>query len=632
MKNQLKKHVTFFVLLLTLILCSCEKDLYEVPIQQQNKKVNYVTIQDVPFLIPTIKNFNKDYDFLSISYYRLTGKDSLNLNLDLEHILEYVYANGLKTYSINIKNEFNSNDDVYYENLNIYKIDDVYKSFILKYNPDDDLKEFNITDFTGTIKLLDLNYNEIIYLNYLDGNKVQYKYFSFGCIEIAFNCDTGATSWWDGCGGGGGGLGGSSSGSGGIGGGNSGTGSGSFGGSDGGGSTGTSVTSNTSNTTTTPILIVPNVPTIPEQFIINLNDDIEIEFDKLALDTKNLIYNYISQNLTNPEELGDVQIALTNISLSWLSSNKAEVQISIVNYLIENLFSPESIRVVKNWILLQKQIQSDKTILLDIPCAEIGKWQSLTQFIPPLSVRSKIQVLDNQNIFTDYHIQYLSHASGGVINLDYFPVTISTLPNNPNTGQQFTPEQFLNYIRLNINSFVNTSLCSFSPTSLNTGYNETQIWNSSNPINAIIHLDIPFPAGDGSVICSETNSNHWIFTTIEVPYGPIQGQDGVHPVSGNREFGLIQNLNGTFTFYTRGVDRMTDIFDQTMVNGLNISPFVNPDLLWNSLKTNIHTFVQNNNGNAQPLTNSPNVIYRPDWVKVKDVLKGLRPISDLGCN
>ena len=121
---------------------------------------------------------------------------------------------------------------------------------------------------------------------------------------------------------------------------------------------------------------------------------------------------------------------------------------------------------------------------------------------------------------------------------------------------------------------------------------------------------------------------------MEVPYGFDQGKDGIHPVSGNREFGLIQNSNGTYTFYTRGVDRMTDGFDSTMGENLNIilgDPFAKPDKLWNSLKTKVATFVQNNGGNSVAPTISQNVIWRPDWTKVRQVLRGEISISELGC-
>jgi hypothetical protein len=340
----------------------------------------------------------------------------------------------------------------------------------------------------------------------------------------------------------------------------------------------------------------------------------------------------------NMARLLRIELYLTVEEQLWLRDNP-QITHDIYSYLWDAFHddSPEndvvSKNIAKNSIAIKRELKTNPNFLLQIPCAEIPKWQSLVQFHPPQSVKDKIQTLDSQSMFTDYNIQTLDHASGAAINLDYFPVTINTLPINPNTGQQFSPTQFLNYVRLNMNSFVDTSFCSFNPTTLSTGYNESQIWDSSNPLGAIIHLDIPLPAGDGSVICSETNSDHWIFTTIEVPWLPsVQNYDGQHPVSGNREFGLIHNANGTYTFYTRGVDRVTDSFESTWAENITINYFENPDSLWNSLKTKVFNFVQNNSGSAVPPTSSQNAIWRPDWVKVRQVLRGEVSISDLGCN
>ena len=46
-------------------------------------------------------------------------------------------------------------------------------------------------------------------------------------------------------------------------------------------------------------------------------------------------------------------------------------------------------------------------------------------------------------------------------------------------------------------------------------------------------------------------------------------------------------------------------------------------------ETKVFNFVHNNVGGT---INNVNEIYRPDWNKVKEVLRGNRPISDLGCN
>ena len=97
---------------------------------------------------------------------------------------------------------------------------------------------------------------------------------------------------------------------------------------------------------------------------------------------------------------------------------------------------------------------------------------------------------NHEALLGDWNIQYLESAGGTIVNMDYFAVNITTLPNNPSTGQQFTSQQFLDYFRRNINNFVTGT--NFSPYCEISAIcqQETNLWNSSNPLGAIIKLDI----------------------------------------------------------------------------------------------------------------------------------------------
>jgi len=59
----------------------------------------------------------------------------------------------------------------------------------------------------------------------------------------------------------------------------------------------------------------------------------------------------------------------------------------------------------------------------------------------------------------------IQDAKGTVVNMDYFPVTISRLPNNAKTNQPFTADELLKHIRTNINDFVDTEYSKFDPLS-----------------------------------------------------------------------------------------------------------------------------------------------------------------------
>lgn len=220
-------------------------------------------------------------------------------------------------------------------------------------------------------------------------------------------------------------------------------------------------------------------------------------------------------------------------------------------------------------------------------------------------------------------VQDINDAYSTVVNMDYFPVTINQLPIV--NGQRLTAPQFLEYIRKNMNSFVDTDLSEFIPYNA-FGVNDFNLWNSNNPLNSVIGIEIASYMGfydNGSVIVSKHSSTGWTFTTIHDP------KYGDHPVSGNRDFGYVQNTDGSYTFYTRGVDRLTN-FAGAALQSLKDVPFSNADQLWRSFQVGIVSYVRQNGGTALwetlPTTEE---IRRPDWQQIKDVIDGKKPLSTL---
>jgi len=174
MKNIFKNTLKLMLICFLFALSSCEKDIYENSIQNTSKhKMRRVTIDDVPFLKPTLEKYNPNYRYLSNSNAVVSNKDASDLNLELDHIIEYITANGLKSYSIPIKNEFGSDkEDYYFENLHVLQIDGDYKAFIAKYNQTDDSKKFETPTFTGKIELLDIDQTPIDSVAFFNGQKM----------------------------------------------------------------------------------------------------------------------------------------------------------------------------------------------------------------------------------------------------------------------------------------------------------------------------------------------------------------------------------------------------------------------------------------------------------------------------
>lgn len=210
------------------------------------------------------------------------------------------------------------------------------------------------------------------------------------------------------------------------------------------------------------------------------------------------------------------------------------------------------------------------------------------------------------------NLQNINNAYSKVVNLDYFPITVNQLPIVG--GRRLRLHQFMEHIRKNINSFVNNFYSVFEPYRWN-GINDTKLWNSSNPLGAVIGINIAGP-DNGSVIVTDYSSSGWTFSTI---YDP---KYGVHPVSGHRDFGYFRNADGSHTFYTRGVDRLTTRLDDAFPD----VAFTAADLLWESFQNKISNYVNSHGGRARVGTPQ---ISRPDWQKVKDVLDGKKPLSTL---
>ena len=156
MKKKLLKLVNYTLILFLLALSGCEKDLYENGIKEPakaNGQINYVTIDDVPLIKPNVEKFKKN-----ISSKTAKGKIS-DLDLDLEHIIQYTESNGFTSYSIPIKIDTLETKDYYFQNLNIITDGKEYGSFVVKYNPANDLKTFDLSTFTGTTEYYDENLN-----------------------------------------------------------------------------------------------------------------------------------------------------------------------------------------------------------------------------------------------------------------------------------------------------------------------------------------------------------------------------------------------------------------------------------------------------------------------------------------
>ena len=114
------------------------------------------------------------------------------------------------------------------------------------------------------------------------------------------------------------------------------------------------------------------------------------------------------------------------------------------------------------------------------PLPNLNAWTPLISFRPPTAIQRNIKSRGVRLGKWDFH---RIEKGVGPVNLDYYPVEVSRLP--VLGGVASRPEQFLEHIRLNINSFVDPRLTQFAP----YDQNEARIWTSTKPLGAVLHLD-----------------------------------------------------------------------------------------------------------------------------------------------
>ncbi len=253
------------------------------------------------------------------------------------------------------------------------------------------------------------------------------------------------------------------------------------------------------------------------------------------------------------------------------------------------------------------------------------RWYELATFnaLDVTEIEDKLEDLGDE-----YWIQTLENATNTndrwwgftpYVNMDFFGVTIDVLPNHPISGEPFTPEGFFNYVQSHLASppFL------YSPNSCEKSFEYISVdeqlnWIDGDVLTTVFTIQMP---DDGNVICSQYESGeYWTFSTLNAP-GWFEGDswDGFHPVSGNRRFGIIENSDGTYTFYTSGVDRLTGFWHAFANWTPFLDAFIEADIMWECMMTLVVDFINNNGGTAS--VNFDCTTVRPKWIELKNEIK-----------
>jgi hypothetical protein len=186
-------------------------------------------------------------------------------------------------------------------------------------------------------------------------------------------------------------------------------------------------------------------------------------------------------------------------------------------------------------------------------------------------------------------VQYAHDESySNDLNTDWYRVKIEKFPTL--NGQELTPEGLIKYIRLNINTLINTSYAEFYPYESSI---DSPQWNSDNPRKSVIGIDIGGP-DNASVVVSAAIPTGWIFSTIITP------NTGHHPVSGHRDFYIFKSkdLEDVHYFDIKGLDMVsTGVAGAGFPIGGSVGYYV-ADKLWKSMQDGVVDFINSSGGKA----------------------------------
>jgi RHS repeat-associated protein len=225
-------------------------------------------------------------------------------------------------------------------------------------------------------------------------------------------------------------------------------------------------------------------------------------------------------------------------------------------------------------------------------------WRDMLLFEKSAKYHELVEKADDARSFDDIDRQEMDWAASDVLNTDYYAVKISALP----VG--YTAGKLLEAIRKNFRNFTGTQR--LSP--LVDGQS-SDIWKSNNPVGSImVFRDL---RDNAAVLTTQASKEHWVFTPVGTT---VQWE---HPLAGHREFGLTSNGDGSYTFYTRGVDMLWDTEDIVVAQGV-FDFFAIADKLWNGVMDNVVKEINSKGGKAEKTHNFSRKIDWEDDIKDKD--------------
>ena len=296
-----------------------------------------------------------------------------------------------------------------------------------------------------------------------------------------------------------------------------------------------------------------------------------------------------------------------------------------------------------NLVWIQAKVEENPWFLFGECIEDHPKWPQWRNLIL-FDANSVSQVTDRvQSLGENHFIQSIDDAFAPIMNMDYFSVQATELPMAWGQQNIFTAFE---YFRKNLNSDEFVGGQGGCP---NTDFRyrdlpfDEQLWQNGDVLGTVFSINlVPGGLDDGAVIASQYDfypveeKAAWTFSTMHqdnlfevTPENHGRFDDGNHPVSGNRQFGLFHTDDGNYEYFTMGADRITTWWQYFMAWSLEAfsDPYGIADPVWDCTQNQIQEYL-----NSQGIAGfKQQQKQRPKFSEIRNLLKNEPTITFLPC-
>ncbi|RKE97950.1 hypothetical protein [Ichthyenterobacterium magnum] len=358
-----------------------------------------------------------------------------------------------------------------------------------------------------------------------------------------------------------------------------------------------------------------------------------------ACSLSNDISNYLANNQVSSNPNGGLGFSINSLEAIAIAKEFVEIRCGLPEAKLERFLELKEILNNNPWALVQE-------------CAEqngLNTNNYLDLYNLPFPQECSDRLF---NMGVEWHHQPITDGNVPLANIDYYGVEVNNYPDFDNDGNPDSEAEIYQAFREKFIDVASGDLEDFQ-FSCNVPFNSTNNgdinWEfiplttqdgidfvSNDPIASILLIEADasgfFPSiatDDGAVIVSDFTNNDWTISTI------MTANNGTQPFSGNRQWGWLINQNGNFEFFTRAVD----VANISLLLNIGASTECQQDTYyniaeatWENMQQEIVDWINSTESNGGQASIIPKTAIRVDKEKIEELLTSNETINQINCD